>query len=199
MSKKEKPLPKPPSTPFGKKRSFEDNENRGPLMAEQMAIAMSQGKLDEFLQKELPDNEHARKLAEMMMGMSGMMPAGGFSGKPAQGTEGSPKEPASEEHGERSPDVQPPEDIINAVQAGDLQGLKGLLAKEHAKRTGGSITDIPDEEKKTIEPSSAEPAVDKEVIDQIMKIASENDLSLDWLFFRALKRYVEEYKKTGKL
>ena len=198
MSKKEKPLPKPPSTPFGRKRSFEDNENREPLMADQMAMAMSQGKLDEFLQKELPDNEHARKLAEMMMGMSGMMPAGGFSDNPARKTEEFPKD-APEEHGERSSDIQPPEDIVNAVQAGDLQGLMGLLAKEHAKRTGSSVTDTPHEEKNSIAPSSAGPAVDKEVIDLLMKIASDNDLSLDWLFFRALKRYVEEYKKTGNL
>ena len=197
MPKKEKPLPKPPSTPFGRKRSFEDNENRGPLMADQMAMAMSQGKLDEFLQKELPDNEHARKLAEMMMGMSGMMPSGGFSGNPVPKTEEFTKAP--EEHGERSSEARPPEDIVNAVQAGDLQGLMGLLAKEHAKRTGSSITDTPHEGKNSIAPSSAGPAVDKEVIDLLMKIASDNDLSLDWLFFRALKRYVEEYKKTGNL
>jgi len=199
MSKKEKPLPKPPSTPFGRKRSFEDNENREPLMADRIAMAMSQGKLDEFLQKELPDNEHARKLAEMMMGMSGMMPAEGFSGNPAREAEEFSKERASEEHGERSSDIQPPKDIVNAVQAGDLQGLMGLLAREHAKRTGSSITDTPHEEKNPIAPSSAEPAVDKEVIDRLMKIASDNDLSLDWLFFRALKRYIEEYKKTGNL
>lgn len=199
MPKKEKPLPKPPSTPFGRKRSFEDNENRDPLMADRMAMAMSQGKLDEFLRKELPDNEHARKLAEMMMGMSGMMPAGGLSGDPAPETEEFSKGPASEEQGERSSDTQPPEDIVTAVQAGDLQGLMGLLAREHIKRTGSSITDTPHEEKNSTAPSSAGPAVDKEVIDQLMKIATDNDLSLDWLFFRALKRYVEEYKKTGNL
>ncbi len=192
-------MPKPPSTPFGRKRSFEDNEKREPLMADQMAIAMSQGKLDEFLQKELPDNEHARKLAEMMMGMSGMMPAGGFSGNPDPETEEFSKEPASEEHGERSSDIQPPEDIVNAVQAGDLQGIMGLLAKEHAKRTGSSITDTTNEEKNSIAPSSAEPAIDKEVIDELIKIASDNDLSLEWLFFRSLKRYVEEYRKSGNL
>lgn len=168
-------------------------------MADQMAMAMSQGKLDEFLKKELPDNEHARKLAEMMMGMSGMMPAGCFSGNPAPKKEEFSKEPASEEHGERSSDIQPSEDIINAVQAGDLQGLMGLLAREHIKRTGSSITDTPHEEKNSIAPSSAGPAVDKEMIDLLMKIASDNDLSLDWLFFRALKRYVEEYKRTGNL
>ena len=166
-------------------------------MADQMAMAMSQGKLDEFLQKELPDNEHARKLAEMMMGMSGMMPSGGFSGNPVPKTEEFPKAP--EEHGERSSEARAPEDIVNAVQAGDLQGLMGLLAKEHAKRTGSSVTDTPHEEKNSIAPSSAGPAVDKEVLDLLMKIASDNDLSLDWLFFRALKRYVEEYKKTGNL
>lgn len=168
-------------------------------MADRMAMAMSQGKLDEFLRKELPDNEHARKLAEMMMGMSGMMPAGGLSGDPAPETEEFSKGPASEEQGERSSDTQPPEDIVTAVQAGDLQGLMGLLAREHIKRTGSSITDTPHEEKNSTAPSSAGPAVDKEVIDQLMKIATDNDLSLDWLFFRALKRYVEEYKKTGNL
>ena len=164
-------------------------------MADQMAMAMSQGKLNEFLQKELPDNEHARKLAEMMMGMSGMMPAGGIAPK----TEEFSKEPASEEHGKRSSDAQPPEDIANAVQAGDLQGIMGLLAKEHAKRTGSSITDTPHEEKNSNTPSSAEPIVDKEVVDELIKIASDNNISLDWLFFRALKRYVEEYKRTGNL
>lgn len=168
-------------------------------MADQMAMAMSQGKLDEFLQKELPDNEHARKLAEMMMGMTGMMPAGGFSGNPAPEREEFSKGPAPEEHVERSSDIQSSEDIVNAVQIGDLQGLMGLLAKEHAKRTGSPVTDTPHEEKNSIAPSSAEPAVDKEVIDLLMKIASDNDLSLDWLFFRALKRYVEEYKRTGNL
>jgi hypothetical protein len=199
MSNKEKPLPKPPSTPFGKKRSFDENEKKEPLMADHMAMAMAEGKLEEFLKSNIPDSEHARKLAEMMMGMTGMMPTGGFSGNPAPKTEEFSKEPAPEEHGERSSDIQPPEDIVNAVQAGDLQGLMGLLAKEHAKRTGSSITDTSHEEKNSIEPSSAEPAVDKEVIDLLMKIASDNDLSLDWLFFRALKRYVEEYRKSGNL
>jgi len=189
MPKKEKPLPKPPSTPFGKKRPFE-NEKQEQLIADEMAAAMAEGKIDEFLKNNMPDNEHARKLAEMMMGMTGMMPES-FTGSPSSGKEG----PSDE----KSPEVKPAEDIVNAVQAGDLQGIMGLLAKEHARRTGSSITEVTHEAEKSVTPSSAEPAVDREIIDQLIKIASDNNISLDWLFFRALKRYVEEYKKTGNL
>jgi len=74
MSEKERPLPKPPTTPFGRKRPFEEKEDNAPLMADRLAAAMAEGTLDEFMKQELPDNEHARTLAMMMMGMSGMMP-----------------------------------------------------------------------------------------------------------------------------
>ena len=73
MSKQEKLLPKPPNTPFGRKRHFEEDESKDPLIADEMVQAMAEGKLEEFLKKELPDNEYARKLAEMMMGMTGML------------------------------------------------------------------------------------------------------------------------------
>ena len=190
MQKKDKPLPKPPSTPFGKKRSFDENEKQEQLIADEMAVAMAEGRLDEFLKSNMPDNEHARKLAEMMMGMTGMMP-GSFAGSSASVKEG----PSDE----KPPESDSSEDIVNAVQAGDLQGIMGLLAKEHARRTGNPITEIPDEAKKSVTPSSAGPAVDRAIIDELIKIASDNNISFDWLFFRALKRYVDEYKKTGNL
>jgi len=190
MQKKDKPLPKPPSTPFGKKRSFDENDKQEQLIADEMAVAMAEGRLDEFLKNNMPDNEHARKLAEMMMGMTGMMPES-FAGSPSSGKEG----PSDK----KSPETNQAEEIVNAVQAGDLPGIMGLLAKEHARRTGSSITENSQETKKAAAPSSAETAFDKGIIDQLIKIASDNDISLDWLFFRALKRYVEEYKKTGNL
>ncbi|RJQ44073.1 MAG: hypothetical protein C4538_10865 [Nitrospiraceae bacterium] len=189
MSKEEKPLPKPPSTPFGKKRSSEDENNKEPLMADQMAIAMSEGKLEEFLQSNIPDSEYARKLAEMMMGMTGMMPAEGFPSPPA--------EKISTQ--EKSSGAQPPEDVISAVQSGDVKSVIEILAREHAKRTGSSVTDAAQEEKTAVAPSPDSPTIDKDVIEQFIKIASENGLSLDWLLLRALKRYVEEYKKNGNL
>jgi hypothetical protein len=198
MSKKDKPLPKPPSTPFGRKRAFQGDENSGPLMADKMAMAMSAGKLDEFLKKELPDSEHARKLAEMMMGMTGMMPAGGVSGSTAIKKE-TPEQTGPVKQGEQSSSLQPPEDMLNAVRSGDVRSVMEVLAREHAKRTGAPVTDI-DQGEKTADVHSPEvPVIDKDIIDKLIKIASDNNTSIDWLFFRALKRYVEEYKKTGNL
>ena len=127
MSKKDKPLPKPQSTPFRKKRAFEEDGNE-PLMADQMAMAMSAGKLDEFMQKELPDNEHARKLAEMMMGMtgmSGMMPEG-FSGAAAPKKAESAPETATAGTEEDGPAVTPPDDVVNAIKGADVNGLMHL-------------------------------------------------------------------------
>ena len=40
---------------------------------------------------------------------------------------------------------------------------------------------------------------EKEILDELLKIAYSNNLSLDWVFFRALKRFVDEYKETGNL
>lgn len=188
MSGKDKPLPKPPSTPFGKKRPFEEENKKEPLMADQMAMAMSEGKLEEFLENNIPDSEYARKLAEMMMGMSGMMPAQGFSCRPEEDT--SSKEKPS--------GTKTPEDVISAAQAGDVKSVIDILAREHAKRTGTEVTGTAPEDKTADAPSTGA-TIDEEVIDQFIKIASENGLSLDWLFLRALKRYVEEYKKTGSL
>jgi hypothetical protein len=202
MSSKEKPLPEPPHTPFGRKRKFEGEEKEPPLMADRMAMAMSEGKLDEFLQKEIPDNEHARKLAEMMMGMTGMMPAKGFPGKPTRAKDESPEKPDPVQSEERSSDDQPPEDVVRAVKSGDVSALVEMLQREHEKRSPGAGTETAREGKKgkKDDSSSASSAsLEKAVIKQMMKIASENNISLDWIFFRALKRYVEEYNKTGNL
>ncbi|MEW6601064.1 MAG: hypothetical protein AB1499_08845 [Nitrospirota bacterium] len=195
MSKKNKPLPKPPSTPFGRKRAFEGDENSGPLMADKMAMAMSAGKLDEFLEKELPDNEHARKLVEMMMGMTGMIPSEGLSVKPSSRDRESL--PVNETQ-TLSSAAQMPEDVISAVRSGDAGALMDILKREHKKRQGISDEDVKEPDRAV--PSSSDQAViDKDIIDALIKIASENNTSIDWLFFRALKRYVEEYRKTGNL
>jgi hypothetical protein len=41
--------------------------------------------------------------------------------------------------------------------------------------------------------------IDKELIDALVRIAADNSVTLDWIIFRAVKVYVEEYRKTGKL
>src|SRR5512134_3924390 len=71
MADQERPLPKPPKTPFGRRKAGSE-EKELDLLADRMAEAAAQGKLGEFLGAELPDSEHARALASMMMGMTGM-------------------------------------------------------------------------------------------------------------------------------
>ncbi len=186
MSEKDKPLPKPPDAPFGRKKRFENSESKPPLMADKMAMAMAKGRLDEFIKEELPDNEHARKLAEMMMGMTGMTDMMS-SGKPVSDKKKSDNRPAQAKKKRSSVD-QPPEDVVNAVKSGDVQGLTDLLKREQKKRSPNSTT-----------PASSQASVEKVTIEQLIKIAADNDLSLDWIFFRALKKYVEDYQKTGNL
>jgi hypothetical protein len=198
MPKKEKPLPRPKSTPFGLKRSFGNEEqDDSSLLADEIAMAASAGKLDEYMKAKLPDNEHARKLVEMMMGMTGMMPP--VSGRTDEtGENPSPSEENKPGADDDSPSVQPPEDVIEAVRSSDVRGLIDLLKREHEKRSGHA----PDEEtsgREAKSPAHPPATIEKEIIDELIKISSENGLSLDWVFFRALKRYVEEYRKTGNL
>jgi len=197
MSQNEKPLPKPPSTPFGRKRAGEQREEQEPLTADRMAAAMAEGKLEEFLRKEMPDNEHARKLATMMMGMSGMMPAGaGFT----------PDQPAAAaREGEAQPPSQKevPAEVVKLVQDGDVKGLMDILRQEHLKRSPeaapAGTMDTGQAEEAVTPQSAGMPTIDKELIDAMIQIAKDNSVSLDWIILRAIKVYIEDYRKTGKL
>src|SRR5512135_840359 len=80
-TRKEKPLPKPPHTAFGRKKPTEHAEG-DTLLADRLAEAMAEGKIEDFLKQELPDNEYARNLTSMMMGMTGMLPIGGAETAP---------------------------------------------------------------------------------------------------------------------
>jgi len=175
MSEEERELPEPPK----------------PLLSDEMAMAIAQGKLEEFLQKRFPDNEHARMLASMMAGLSGMfMPDS--SGRRLMAPP--PKQEKPEEGKERTP-----EEVRLAAESGDVEGLMGLLAREHEKRTGekpplhGPAEPAPQKE------AGGEPVMEKELLDALLKMAEENNISVDWLVARALRLYMEEYKRTGKL
>jgi hypothetical protein len=196
MSNKEKPLPKPPGTAFGRKKRFEQEEEQASLLADRMAAAAAEGKLEEFLEKEMPDSEQARTLARMMLGMSGMMPSGD---RLAPQTHQKTEEPLPSESGAAEPPFpgEMPEDIVKAIQGGDVKGLMDLLRREHQKRTPGAEADS-GEETLAARPTD-QPAIDKEIIDALIRIASDNSVSLDWIILRAIKLYVEEYRKTGKL
>ena len=196
MPKKEKHLPRPPKNPFGKGRFLESRED-APLMADRMAAAMAEGRLEEFMKEEVPDNEYARSLASMMMGMTGMMPAT-FSPpvrEEAMGHGGETE--AVNLPGEQSPATQPPEDVIRAVHASDVKSVIELLAREHKKRMPEAESGPPEEGRG--EAAAGLSDAEKETLNQLMKIASENSVSVDWIVLRALRLYVSEYQKTGRL
>lgn len=192
MKKKNKPLPTPPSRPFGKKARFNQDET-DTLIADQMAMAMAQGKLDDFLEKEMPDNEYARKLAHMMMGMTGMMPQATEKTIAEKKTGKDHTSPAIEHRTGQ----QAPEEIVEAAQAGEVEKLMELLHKEHIKRSPDAASDFGSEDKK--KPASARPTIEQTVIQQLMEIADKNGVSPDWLVLRALKFYVKDYLDTGRL
>lgn len=201
MSQNEKPLPKPPSTPFTRKRAGMQSDEQEPLTADRMAQAMAEGKLDEFLQQEMPDNEAARKMATMMMGMTGMMPMGGPPMAPPSPAQQQPSPAPDMSTAEQiSPPGEVPEDVRKAIESGDVKGLKELLRREYLKRTPGATFDNNETAAAPPPPqASGMPAIDKELIDAMIQIAKDNSVTMDWMILRAIKVYVEEYRKTGKL
>jgi hypothetical protein len=181
MPKKEKPLPKPPGA-GGKARRYAGEGEAAPLTADRIAQAISEGRLEEFMKTEIPDNKYAGKLVSMMMGMTGMVP-------PEIPQSGAPRE-------EKQDVAPPPGDLREAVDAGDVKGVFEILRREHEKRSSspGHTPEPADEEAKT-GPSSLE----KQLLDDLMKIAADNSVTLDWLISRALALYVRDYTATGRL
>jgi hypothetical protein len=171
------------------------------MISDRMALAAAEGRLEEFLQHEIPEGEHARNLAMMMMGMSGMMPMEPPAGLPRGVSTDSPAPPASDAQTTVSPEVPP--EVLAAIQQGDVANLMGILRAEHAKRTG--LDAASDEAPRapaapSAERSAAGPAgIDTAIIDELLRISTDNDVTVDWLMLRAVKLYVEEYRKTGRL
>ena len=191
MSKDEKALPEPPATPFSRKRSF-DKEEDAPLMADKITAAMAEGRLEEFIQKELPDNEQTRALVSLMLQMTGMMPP--------EMPQAAKQEEKPEAAGGGAEGVPPasniPEDILKAVNTADVAGLVGLLRREHEKKTqAGPLPEAKEESSH----KEDKPVIEKEIIDNLIRIASDNQVTVDWLILRALKLYVEDFRITGRL
>jgi hypothetical protein len=181
MPRKEKPLPMPPSA-RGKAGRFSEEEEASPLTADRIAKAISDGKLDDFLKTEIPDNEYAGKLVSMMMSMTGMMP------------------PVSPQ-GDMPPEVKPglpevPEDLREAADAGHTEKIAEILKREHEKRSGAAGSASEQEEQPAV---SEQTTFEKTILDALLKIASENGVTPDWIIARALKLYVREYRETGRL
>ena len=48
-------------------------------------------------------------------------------------------------------------------------------------------------------PPAGRAGIDAALVDELLRISTDNDVTVDWLMLRAVKLYVEEYRKTGKL
>ena len=102
MPESDRPLPTPPRSRFGRDSGEEAGSASG-MISDRMALAAAEGRLEEFLQHEIPEGDHARSLAMMMMGMSGMMPAELPAGLPQAASAHSPVPPASDAQTNVSP------------------------------------------------------------------------------------------------
>lgn len=209
MTESDRPLPTPPRSRFGR----DSQEEAGPasgMISDRMALAAAEGRLEEFLQHEIPGGDAARNLAMMMMGMSGMMPMEMPAGTPPAVATPNPAPPASDAQDAVSPDVPP--EVLAAIQRGDVANLTGILRAEHAKRSGSGTEEdgspkSPESSPAAVSsvpsgapPSAAGPAgIDAAIIDELIRISADNDVTVDWLMLRAVKIYVEEYRKTSRL
>ncbi len=198
MSEKEKPLPRPKDTPFGHKRRFEQDEDDSPLLADELAVAASQGKLDEFMQRNMPDNKYAKSLTMMMMGMTGMLPPEGSHSMPKNDSEVASVDVDPSD--KTTLEIEVPGDAVNAIHSGDVKSLMEILEREHKKRMNDSDPLVRSEDPAPYgSQQDAQPNIETEILDQLIKIASNNNVTLDWIVLRALKLYVKEYVTTGRL
>lgn len=201
MPKKKRDLPTPPGgTPFGAKKRFGPSMDT-PEMADRLTMAAAQGKLDEVLAEEFGDNPGMRDLAMIMLGGSGMAPAASMGEKNPPDEKGpkakGPKSPADSKTKGAKKDVPP--GLLKAIQSGNTGEVSALLSSEMKKRTGTSSGG-----KKTTAPKAGAekeetPYIEKSTLDALMKIAAENDVTIDWVMARAIKLYVRDYLATGRI
>lgn len=200
MSESDRPLPTPPRSRFDRGSQEETGPASG-MISDRMALAAAEGRLEEFLQHEIPEGDHARNLAMMMMGMSGMMPMETTAGPPRAVPPPGQAAPTPDTELAAAPEVPP--EVLAAIQQGDVANLMGILRAEHAKRTapGAASAETP---RLPSNPAAEPPAagragIDAAIIDELIRISTDNDVTVDWLMLRAVKLYVEEHRKTGRL
>lgn len=214
MPKDKRPLPKPPKTPFGRKGPGSDLEDEE-LVADKMGMAMAKGEMDSFVEKELGGNENAARLASMMAGMTGMgqafaPPSGQAPKEAASGVTGRPEDTGGPGADPEIKGIAPSDEIMKATMSGDVKKLTALL-KEAASKHGTEAGSAHPKETakqaiKETEPTAGDeaeardiPFMEKLLLEQLIKMAKENDVSVDWLMQRALKLYLQDYKNTGRM
>jgi hypothetical protein len=50
-----------------------------------------------------------------------------------------------------------------------------------------------------VTPAEGRAGIDAAIIDELIRIGADNDVTVDWLMLRAVKLYVAEYRTSGKL
>ena len=198
MPKKERALPQPPRKKTGP--GFSQEEETGGLVFDKLQEAMAEGRMEEFMKENMPEGQHARKLVEIMMGMSG---GGPFTGK-MEGAEGNaPNKTGANSSEAGKPPMKVPKDVLQAAMEGNVGTLADLLKREHGepgpqrgkkKTEGGTIHKegpLPEEKNVSL--------LEKEIMDSLLEIAVDNNLDMDWLIYRALKLYIKKYRETGQL
>lgn len=212
MPKKKRVLPEPP----GRRAPLGGPEKEG-LIFDGLQEALAGGKLEEFMKENIPEGKYARKLTEMMMGMSGLS-------MPEEKKEIPVEEGKSAETRPGGMEMKLPEDIFRAAHEGDVQTLSRLLMREQGKgksappekgRKGkkGPAVSPEGQPANTGEPKGGilmsgpgvseeageQSLIEKEIIDSLFEISVDNGLQMDWLIQRALKLYVKKYRETGQL
>lgn len=186
MPTKKRQLPEPPGGPFGRRRPFEERIE-APQTADRLTAALMEGRVEEFMDKEFGDVPHAKELAMMMLGATGMMPS---SVKTKAEKTASEKKPVGKGKKKSGEPPKAPEKVMRAAEKGDLETLGNLLADELRKRSGSEGP-----KKK----SPKETYFDKADIDIILEIAAKNNVSVDWVIARAIKLYARDYRTTERI
>jgi len=203
MSPKKKSLPTPPRKAFGHGPRSGSDERSRPSLEEGLAQAAARGRLDEYISENFGESGNARRLAEMMMEMTGMIQAPAAS----SGTvEKKAKNVDSSEKQSESGKTSVPGDIIAAASSGNVGELIQLLKREQGKISGEKDVSAksggkPQRKKTGKKVAGAEDQgfIEKKVLDQLIKIASDNNVTMDWLIARALSLYVRDYLATGRM
>jgi len=207
MPKDDRPLPKPPQTPFGRKGAQSSHVEED-LVADKMSVAMAKGKLDSFIESEFNGNENATKLASMMMGMTGM--GQGFA-PPSAARPPEASEPENSGSDEEIKGIAPSEEIMKATMSGDVKKLTALLKEAAAGMGGGSAKNSPHiisegagaqesaSDNDAQQAGTSDGYMEKQQLEKLIRMASENSVSVDWLINRAIKLYLQDYKNTGRM
>ncbi|MDA8089094.1 MAG: hypothetical protein M0Z61_02545 [Nitrospiraceae bacterium] len=197
MPKKERPLPRPPRKK-GRHGFTEQTETEG-LVFDKLQQAMAEGRAEEFMKENLPEGEYARKLTDIMMGMSGVS----FDVNQNITSGGPDKLEAKDKEADR-PLAKVPKDVLQAAMEGNIGSLTDLLKREHEKsaphpgKGKGKSGGLQAEEMKGLEEKNGS-LLERDIMESLYEISVDNNLSIDWLLYRALKLYIKKYRETGQL